>query len=232
MPWYYMGQTYGTKLNRQHDAERAFERAVSLRARWPEAWNALGFVESELKDYNKAIVAFQHAVDQMSTRANYWNSLAAAYSFANRWPDCIATLHQEQQRMKSTVSWVDWYNLGLGFQNTGQFRDAVTAYSQSIRLDSGHGTAWNSRGAVHQTLGNNAAALQDYQRAAALGDPYASGNYSRLKSAMSQAQARGGSQGCAVVPQICLNAIKQMNYDHWNWSYHAPGETNPYSSMH
>lgn len=49
---------------------------MALQPKWPEVWNALGFVNVELKRYDEAVKAFSHAVEQAPAKANYWNSLA------------------------------------------------------------------------------------------------------------------------------------------------------------
>jgi hypothetical protein len=57
-----------------------------------------------------------------------------------------------------------------------------------------YGNAWNNLGVVEESLGQNATALADYQRAANLGNRLASGNFARLKqlSTRQQAPNRGG----------------------------------------
>jgi hypothetical protein len=52
-----------------------------------------------------------------------------------------------------------------------------------------YGNAWNNLGVVEESLGQNATALADYQRAANLGNRLASGNFARLKQLSTRQQA-------------------------------------------
>lgn len=50
------------------------ERATSLKPDWAVAWNGLGFIHYELKQYSQAAEAFLHLVQLSPGKANYWNS--------------------------------------------------------------------------------------------------------------------------------------------------------------
>ena len=188
MGWFYVGNTYGMGLNRPDQALPAFQRAVALKATWPEAWNALGHVEVQLQHYDDAAKAFTRAVQQAPTRPNYWNNLAAAYSYANRISLAVQALENEQRATASIATFADWYNLGNGFLTMQEFRPAANAYRQAIRLNPQYGPAWNNVGALEGVLGNTAAALEDYRRAAALGDDLGTSNYARLQAAVTAAR--------------------------------------------
>jgi tetratricopeptide (TPR) repeat protein len=190
MGWYYLGNTYGMGLGRPDQALPAFQRAVALRPKWPEAWDALGFVNVQLQRYDDAVKAFARAVEQAPTRPNYWNSLAAAYSYANRFALAVKTLEDEQRAIGKTATYADWYNLANGFCTMKEFEPAVNAYRQAIALNPDYGPAWNNLGALEGNLGNTAAALTDYQRASALGDQLGANNYARLQQAIADSQQR------------------------------------------
>lgn len=185
MSWYYMGQTYGYGLDRPADAANAFQRAVSLKSQWPEAWWALAYTDVQLKRYTDALHAVSAAVQQAPDRINYRNGLAAVYSELNRWDDVVHTLEDEQRMMESArTTEYDWYNLGNGFCNSKRFKEAEAAYSRSLKMNPNLGIAWTNLGVVEQALGNSQGALADYQRGASLGDRFGSGNYTRLYQAL------------------------------------------------
>lgn len=193
MPWYYLGISYGSKshsigMGRPADAKPAFQRALALKPVWPQAWNALGFTDLELKDYTGAATAFERATQQAPSKANYWNNLAAAYSYAGRFSLAVKTLEDEQRAIASTATFVDWYNLGNGFCSMEEFQSAAKAYRQAIKLNPGYGPAWNNLGSLEGVLGNTQAALNDFQRASALGDQLGADNYAKLQRAVALAQ--------------------------------------------
>ena len=188
MGWYYLGNTYGRGLDRPEQARLAFERAVVLRATWREAWNALGFVHVALKHFDEAAKAFAHAVEQAPARANYWNSLAAAYSYANRLGLAVKTLEDEGRAIARTGTDADWFNLGNGFFTMQEPAQAAPAYRHALGKNPRYAAAWNNLGALEGSLGNTAGALSDYQRAAALGDATGAGNLAKLRRAIDAAR--------------------------------------------
>ena len=191
MAWFYLGNTYGQALKQPQHALPAFERAVALQPKWPEAWNALGFINVALKRFDEAAKAFAHAVEQAPAKATYWNNLAAAYSYQNRLSIVVKTLEDEQRAIAGSSVFVDWYNLGNGFCTTQEFTSAATAYRRAIQLKPDYGPAWNNLGTIEAIAGNNQAALKDYHQASTLGDGLGAANYARLQQAMvAAAQSR------------------------------------------
>jgi tetratricopeptide (TPR) repeat protein len=185
LAWYYMGQTYGSKLNRQVEAANAFERAVALKPHWPEAWWALGYTDMQLKRYPEAQRAVSTAVEQAPDRLNYRNGLAAVYSYLNRWDDVVRTLDDEEKVMERVRTGAnDWYNLGLAFFNSKQLKQAEGAYNRTVKLNPGLAVAWTNLGATEQLLGNSQAALAGYQRGASLGDHISVEDYAQLHQAL------------------------------------------------
>lgn len=187
MAWYYLGNTYDRALKQPGKALPAFERAVALQPRWPEAWNALGFVNVALKRYDEAANAFSRAVKQAPARANYWNNLAATYSYQNRLSIVVTTLEGEQRAIAGSTVFVDWYNLGNGFCTTQEFKSAAAAYRRALQLKPDYGPAWNNLGTIEAIAGNTQAALKIYRQAATLGDALGAANLARLQQAMAAA---------------------------------------------
>lgn len=188
MGWFYLGNTYGIGLKDPGQALPAFEHAVSLKSAWPEAWNALGHVLVQLQRNDDAADAFSHAVTLAPKRTNYWNSLAAAYSYDNRISKAVDALEGEQKAAGASMGFVEWYNLGNGFLTMQEFKSAANAFRQALRLNPGYAAAWNNLGTLEGMLGNNSAALDDYRRASALGDPLGGTNVARLQSAIAAAR--------------------------------------------
>jgi tetratricopeptide (TPR) repeat protein len=193
MAWYYLAQTYGIGYKQPANAASAFRRAVTLRPQWPEAWHALAYTLGQTKQYQPAIVAARQSVTQAPDRLNYWNELVALYSFIPDPGHALETLRAEQQHMSRATN-LDWYNLGNGYSDMGSYKEAIVAYAHSLRMKADYGNAWNNLGVAEESLGQNATALADYQRAANLGNRLANGNYARLKqlSTRQQAPNRGG----------------------------------------
>jgi superkiller protein 3 len=238
MAWYYMGEVYGTKFNRPADAAAAFQRALQLQPKWPEAWWALAYTDVQLERYADANQAAKNAVEQAPQRFNYWNGLAMTFAALNRWDDVQQTLEEEQQRMQSAhTTEYDWYNLGNGLSSSAGYKDAAkhyaeakAAYVRALQMNPNLAEAWNNLGVLEQRLGNSQAALAAYQRAAALGNSNGASNYKVLNQALTAPPPQaGGARGGGGL--AALNASRRMLQDQWAWQHGGNRNfgVNPYS---
>lgn len=189
MAWYYLGQTFGIGFHQPANAAQAFRRAVALRDQWPEAWHALAVTCVQSGQYQQAITAARKAIALSPDQPTYWNALAAAYSWVQSFKEEFGVLQEEQDRHMGKASYFNWYVLGNDYSNLGAYKEAITAYDQSIRMKSDFGDAWNNLGVAESALGNDAAALKDFQQAARLGDPLSSGNAEDIQKKAAAAKA-------------------------------------------
>jgi tetratricopeptide (TPR) repeat protein len=216
-----MGQTYGYGLNQPGQAVTAFRHALSMRQQWPEAWHALAFTSIQAKQYDEAIKAVRQAIAQDSNRPNYWNTMAVAYSYQKDWTSMLQTLRQEQQHMGQATSY-DWYNLGNGFSNGGSEQEAIAAYNQSLRMNANFGDAWNNLAVAEQMVGNDAAAMADYERGAQLGDGLSPANYSRLQQSIAAARAAAAQASRPGGGTHCVPWVSAPNNSNCGYSGHDP----------
>ena len=149
MGWFYLSNTYGIGLARPDQVLPSFQHAVALRSNRPEAWNALGILNFQLKKYDDA-KAFSHVVEQAPTRANHRDSLAAAYSFAGRSSMAVKTLEDEQSAAARRATFKDWNNLGTSEGVLGKTQAALNDYRRSATLDEQTGA--NNATRLHQQI--------------------------------------------------------------------------------
>jgi len=207
LAWYYLGNAYGVGLRDPANAVRAFERAVTLKPQWPEAWNALGFTYLDLKRYAEAASAFQRCVEQAPAKSNYWHNVAYAYAEANKLSQAISVLEKQRNAVGSSATALDWYNMGNDFAALGRLTDAISAYQKSLELNSQYGDAWNNLGVAEQERGSFDAALNAYRRAAALGNTLGQSNASNLQSGLAAAQQQAPGQH--VTGQMVREFVRQ-----------------------
>lgn len=202
--WYYLGTAYFMGLHRPADAVGPLQKAVALNPGWTVAWNGLGFALMDLKRYDEAAHAFQKCVDQAPAQSSYWNSLASAYSWEGKPQLAFQTLERQHNAVARSATYADWYNLANGFASLGRKDEAKPVYAEALRLNPRYGPAWNNLGVAEQALGNFNNALEDYRRAAALGDPLGSSNAAALQSGLASAQQRSGGHGVnlRMVPEL------------------------------
>ena len=206
--WEFLGIAYGSKdlhigLERPREALDAFRHAVTLKPVFPEVWNALGLVAREIGRYDEAIDALTRATQQAPSKANYWHNLAGTYAGTRKYSLALNALNGMERACRSDV---EWYFLANDFQALGTASDpqlysrAIGAYRRALQLNPRFAAAWNNMGATEQLRGNVQAALTDYQRASALGDPAGANNYNNLKSAIASSSAAAQPQCTLYVP--------------------------------
>lgn len=189
MAWYGLGMTYRVGFSQPREAADAFRRLVALRPEWPQGWAALAAAYSNMPGHPSDVNA-----------------------------RVLATLREQRQHM-SQASANDWFQLGLNFDNAGSifdhepYREAISAYDQSLKMNARSAETWNNRGSAEAALGNYAAALSDYQHASQLGLALGAKNYNGLKQALaakaaadkanaasaSQRTGAGGMRTCSVL---------------------------------
>ena len=187
MAWFYLGATLDRQFKQPAQAAPALEKAVAMQRAWPQAWNALGFVYVELKRYDESATAFSNAARQAPENPRYWGNLAAALSFQNKLGPTLDALQKQRQALGSSTSFIEWYNLGNGFFAMSDEENAKAAYRRALELNPNYADVWNNLGALEAGAGNTQAALNDYQRAATLGDAVGRTNYQRLQAAIAAA---------------------------------------------
>lgn len=229
MAWFYLGATLDRQFKQPEQAAPALEKAVAMQHVWPQAWNALGFVYVEIKRPGDAVKAFSNAAQQAPGNPHYWGNLAAALSFQNKLSATLDALENQRRALGSSTSFVEWYNLGNGFFAMGDDENAKAAYRRAIQLNPNYADVWNNLGALEGSSGNTQAALNDYQRASALGDPVGRNNYQRLQNAI--AAAKRAEQPVDALRQLQISQQADREFRaRQDWQLHlgAPPQTGQY----
>jgi tetratricopeptide (TPR) repeat protein len=138
--WGALGAAYGIGLQQPANAIAAFQRALTIRPDAPECLNAMGIEYVNLKNYTEAQNVLKRAAEKAPTRANYWNDLAAAYSYQNKRSLALEALDNSQRLAGPGANYTDWYNMGNGFYEQQEYPKALFAFQQAVRLIRGTGT--------------------------------------------------------------------------------------------
>ena len=78
------------------------------------------------------------------------------------------TLNQYNKELNG-LSAIDWFKNGYAFQNAGNYKQAIEAYSRAIELDPNDAWVYFNRGVAYDNLGDYQQAINDYKTAAKLG---------------------------------------------------------------
>lgn len=73
----------------------------------------------------------------------------------------------------------DYFNQGLDAFNTGDYQQAIEAYTNALRLDPNDAASYNNRGTTYFRLGQYEQAREDYAAAITVNDEYALAYYNR-----------------------------------------------------
>jgi len=234
--WGIITQAYVFGLNRPDLALDATRRGVALTPQEAGAWNVLGYIYEYMKRYPDAIDAYQHAVNINPRQGNFWNNLAAAYSEENNHRAALQALEKQAQVAGPYQNDALWYDLGNGLStiaastrvgaSSGKpsdqvLREAINAYNQCLRLNPRYANAYNNRGVAEQALGDSQAALNDYQRAASLGNSYGRKNYEDLQNAIAEAKRQASLNSSSVNHPQCSWCVSQnVAFERWRTDYY------------
>lgn len=146
-PVYY--NSLGTVLWQKGDIAGAgtyFNKAISLRPGYVDALYNSGNAYRELKEYDKAVVAYQNAIGVEPTYIRAYNDLGLVYQFMERFQDAI---EQFMTALELDPVWSDVYlNLANAYQSLGEFDDARMAVQNSLAIDPDNSKAYNNLGTI------------------------------------------------------------------------------------
>ncbi len=215
--WFGMAIAYGSKefglgLQQPSNAASAYQRAVSLRPNWPEAWYALGMAQQELGQFDASIDDFKHAIQQAPNRMNYHISLAGTYSHQRKTDLAKQELSIVEANAKTAN---DWYVVGNEFYSLGgfaidlvSFQKAEAAYQRALQLAPQVAHIWTNYGTAQEVLGKYQAALSDFQKGSQMGDSEGGKNYARLQGDIEACRL----QASQMVQRGWVNRLEYFTY--------------------
>lgn len=112
---------------------------------------------------DEAMLQFQAAVQNGSSRYHCYEGLGNAYGLKNNFPKALE-MYDQAIRMDSTKSDV-YYNRGLTYNKVNRFQDALRDFNKALRLVPGKDTTvLPARGFTYLQLKNYKESLADYER--------------------------------------------------------------------
>jgi tetratricopeptide (TPR) repeat protein len=205
------------------------KRSIALNPREAGAWTALGWVYRDLKRYPEAADAFKRSVDLAPQDGNHWNNLAAAYADLDDYVATLRTLEQQRRSAGPYQNDVLWYNLGNGYLTVAGSmargkpsgrpieavqQEAINAFKQCLAKNPRYADAWNNLGVAEESTGATQEALNDYQRAGALGNANGPRNYAALQREIAEAKAAARSNPHPMRNPLAV-ALNERNYENW-----------------
>ncbi len=128
-----------------------------------ETYFRRGYMMSELKRYQEAIVAYNKAIQLKPDYAEaYYNRGGAKYHLGQH-GTAISDYDKAIQIEPDYAT--AYYNRGVAKHNLGQHSAAISDYDKAIQLKPDYAPAYYNRGVVKSNLGEHIAAISDYDKA-------------------------------------------------------------------
>ena len=181
-------------------------------------WFELGNRAQDARAYERAIRAFQKAIQLKSDFAPAWCDLGVAYADLDRNADAIKA-YQECVRLEPLLGVGAWYNLAIAYSKLGRYDDAIKADQEAIRMKPDDSDAWNNIGNACDSLGRTADASKAYQEVIRL-KPDDSSAWANLCAAY------GKSERYPQAIKACQEAIRLKPDDADSWHILCAGHAN------
>lgn len=144
------------------NAEIAYERATTLNPRYSDAWNNLGEARGELKQYARALDAFNKAV---ALDATLWK---ARYNQAVTY-DRMKNLRYSEFVFRSLIKANPKYSLGydglaVTLSKSGRAREALALHEKAIALNPEEPSYYFNYAISNLMLGNTKKALEQQEK--------------------------------------------------------------------
>ena len=194
------------KASQFPDAIADFSEAIRLNSKYASAYNNRGITYAKIKDYQKALPDFDIAIqlDPLYATALYNRSLI--YSYKMDYAHAIIDLKKAieiQPGNPDLFNQLAWTYLKMGLASEGlQYVNRSLALKPSAN-------AYDTRGAIYESVGNIAQAIDDYGRALSL-DHSLSSSAQALKRLLAKKDIGSGGAGVSAL----ISELTQMVEKH------------------
>ena len=169
--WNILGAA-AAQLGMLEQARSAFQKVISLKPNYADAYNNLGNVLNELGEQEQAILSYQRAIDIKPDYAEAYNNLGNAFSDQNKLDEAIAA---NKKAIEINPDYVEaHHNLGTALRASGLLDEALAAFDQALKIKPDFIDSHNNLGGVLKDLDRYRKAIASYERAIEIQPDYAS----------------------------------------------------------
>ena len=163
--------------NNTQETLSAYDRAISLKPDFAEAYYNRGIAKQLLGDYKDAIADYDRAISlnpdfaEAYTNHGYLKEMLGQPEAAIADYDRAISLNPDDFRA--------YYNRGIAKRLLGDYKDAIADFDQTIHLNPDYTEAYSHRGIVKGNLGDYEAAVTDFDQAIGLNPDDSRAYYNR-----------------------------------------------------
>ena len=176
----------GYLLDNSEESISAYDRAISLKSDFVEAYNNRGIAKADLERYEEAIADFDEAIRLKPDYVEAYYNRGIAKVKLERYEEAIADF-DEAIRLKPGYAEA-YNNRGIAKVDLERYEEAISDYDEATHLQPDYAEAYYNRGIVKADLERYEEAISDYDEATHLQPDYAEAYHNRsiAKAALGQ----------------------------------------------
>jgi tetratricopeptide (TPR) repeat protein len=145
-----------------------FERAITLKPGYPQAFNNRGIVRQRLGDFVAALADFDQAIQLAAGYADAFNNRGTLRQAMGDLAGALADFDRAIELMPQGASAFLRYNRGTARQAFGDEAGALADFEAALAVDPDLAVAYHARGVMRHRRGDLVGALADFAHALAI----------------------------------------------------------------
>ena len=138
-------------------------RAIGMKADYPEAWNNHSVALWHLDKYQEALESTKKAIKYKSKYAQAWLNQGVVLSTQKKYKKALKAYNKSVSI--EPKNYEAWSNRSVILWHLGQYDRALTSINKAIALNENAFEVWYNRGLILTSLKNSTQALEAYNRA-------------------------------------------------------------------
>ena len=148
---------------RYQEAISCYDRAISIQAEFPEAWNNRGGALAKMQRYEEAIASYDNALALKPEFPEALNNRGGALAKMQRYEEAIASYKKAVELKQSDP--LIWLNMANVLAKLQRYEEAIFAYDRAISAGAKDSIIWQNRGNALVRLQRYDLAIESYDRA-------------------------------------------------------------------
>jgi tetratricopeptide (TPR) repeat protein/tRNA A-37 threonylcarbamoyl transferase component Bud32 len=159
---YQQGNTL-SELNNYEMALQAYEKALTIRPEYGEAWQGKGDVLQALKRYPEALTSYEKAIQIQPNNWQAWIGRAQIFDKLGKTQEAIDTFKGAIQINSNAED--AWQGLAQIQMELRQYSEAISSFDRLLKLQPDNSSAWYQKGWAWQNLREYREAIKSYEKA-------------------------------------------------------------------
>jgi tetratricopeptide (TPR) repeat protein len=146
-----------------------YQKALLYSPKSFRAYNEMGVIYLNNKEYDKAISTFQKAIQNNPRFDQAYDNLGVAYDMKGDFKNAI---WQHKKALEINPNNAKTYNnLGNAYNKSNQFEEAIEAYNNALKLNPSYKAVYNNLGVIYYKKGMYVEAIKQWKKVLKI-DPY------------------------------------------------------------